>query len=244
MQNGVQASDRSRGSSVPPQQPPQTPSKGFSRSVSGSGVQLRPTNDQGPPRNVPPPQNGIGRVLHQPSRMAAEAAAAISEKLSHEEGSLPPPGAGFFSARAAASLTDNSSGNSDPSGKLPSANLPVFNPHAESPSIRKTPGVDHNTSKPIGKDLLPRLSQAGSGAVSPRPNIVNPQLDANRRIGAPGSPSVLANRGQYRPPTIKRPIESINASGNNNRAPLVDLPTNGVVGDSGGGDVKRQRVDS
>ncbi|KAH8821156.1 hypothetical protein F5884DRAFT_766817 [Xylogone sp. PMI_703] len=242
IQNGIQAADRSRGSSVPPQQPPQTPNKGFTRSASGSGVQVRPLNEPGPPKNVPHPQNGIGRVLNQPSRMAAEAAAAAAagDKSSSDEASLPPPGTGFFSARAAASLTENG-GNSDSGSKVPQANLPAFNPHAESPSIRKTPGIDHNTSKPINKDLLPRPSQGAGGAI-PRPNIFNPQLDTNRKIGVPGSPSVLANRGQYRPPTIKRPIESTNSTVNGNRTPLVDLPTNGVVGDSGGGDVKRQKM--
>ncbi|RFU25321.1 hypothetical protein B7463_g11014, partial [Scytalidium lignicola] len=241
IQTGIQAADRSRGSSVPPQQPPQTPNKGFSRSVSGSGVQIRPPNETGPPRNVHPLQNGIGRVLNQPSRIAAEAAVTTGDEPSSDKTLLPPPGAGFFSARAAANLTESSSGNNDTAPKIPTANLPAFNPHAESPSIRKTPGVDHNTSKPIGKDLLSRPSQTPSGTIPPRPNIFNPQLDTNRKIGVPGSPSVLTNRGQYRPPTFKRPIESTNSTSNSNRTPLVDLPTNGMIVD-GGGDVKRQKV--
>src|SRR5690606_22181647 len=62
-----------------------------------------------------------------------------------------PPGAGpaepvgFVSARAMnkeapeASLAD---------GLVPKAQQ-VFNPKAESPSIRRTPGIDHSSTKPI-----------------------------------------------------------------------------------------------
>jgi DNA repair and recombination protein RAD52 len=55
-----------------------------------------------------------------------------------------------------------------------------------------------------------------------------------RRIGAPNSPSPMANRNSYKPPS-KRPVDS--------RAPLVDLPANGTVGLADqGGDMKRQRL--
>jgi len=59
-----------------------------------------------------------------------------------------------------------------------------------------------------------------------------------RKIGVPGGGvgSPLANRGSYKPLTVKR--------GPDGRPPLGDLPANGAIAgaDAGGGDVKRQRV--
>jgi DNA repair and recombination protein RAD52 len=73
---------------------------------------------------------------------------------------------------------------------------------------------------------------------SPKPtNIVNPQLDAMRRIGAPGGFSPMANRGSFKQP-MKRPVDA-NAA---NRTPLTDLPANGPIGADTGGDAKRQRI--
>lgn len=131
--------------------------------------------------------------------------------------------------------------------------LPAFNPHAESPSIRKTPGVDHKSSKPLTRDLkhVPGSTQATApvaGAGSGPRNVVNPQLDTARRIGAPamGSPggfSPMGNRGGYKPPSmLKRPPPAVNIDGGNGRSPLTDLPPNGPISGDAGGDVKRQRM--
>ncbi|EOO02594.1 putative dna repair and recombination protein rhm52 protein [Phaeoacremonium minimum UCRPA7] len=173
---------------------------------------------------------------------------------------------GFFSARAVSIL---SSQKPDAEPALPQAPQvgQVFNPHAESPSIRKTPGIDHTTSKPLartGQHVAPaKPSETGSNGTSGPPvpanaaaakglspavppvrgNVLNPSLDHARRIGAPGGPgSPLANRGQYRPPTIKRPLDTANATG---RPALAEVPTNGPVGAGGNvvaGDVKRQKM--
>jgi DNA repair and recombination protein RAD52 len=77
--------------------------------------------------------------------------------------------------------------------------------------------------------------------------MLNPQLDHSRRIGAPISSSPLGNRGQFRPPTIKRP-----AGGDGTvRVPLEDVSNAplGAGGGMGGGglgvkgpDLKRQRT--
>lgn len=145
----------------------------------------------------------------------------------------------------------------------------VFNPRAESPSIRKTPGIDHTKSKPLsrtGQHVPPPSTQeraaAATGAaaigtasgMSSRPappqqptpgNVVNPQFNAARRIGAPGGPgSPLANRGQYRPPSIvnKRPLE---AGAGGGRAPLADVSNNaggGVAMGISGPDAKRLKM--
>jgi DNA repair and recombination protein RAD52 len=235
---------------LPPQ--PQTPNSGFARSNSGSGQGMRPPPESGPqsrPIQTPQPNPVVGRVLNQPSRNGLPSAPASPARLNKSQddsdtNAMPPQGAGFFSARAAAMLPEGQA-NEGPPLPIPH-HLPVFNPHAESPSIRKTPGIDHGSSKPLTRDLkhVPGSTQVTTTTVpGPRPtNIVNPQLDATRRIGAPGSPSPAGmNRGQYKPPTMKRPNESL-LGPNAGRPPLVDLPANGPIGGDVGGDTKRQRL--
>lgn len=183
---------------------------------------------------------------------------------------LPPGGApvGFFSARAVTQIPEDSlvAGQILP----PKAGM-AFDPRAESPSIRKTPGIDHSKSKPVARDLkhvppavteekpaapggppgnkgVPRPNQGGPPMA--RGNVVNPQLDHARRIGAPGSSSPLANRNQYRPPTMKRPSggEGGPLAPGQGRAPLADLPNIDAVTNAGGAggvvgpDAKRQRM--
>ncbi|KAI9829017.1 MAG: DNA repair protein rad52 [Thelocarpon impressellum] len=103
-----------------------------------------------------------------------------------------PPG--FYTARAAPLLqnVDNP----------PLANAPTFNPHAESPSIRKTSGIDHSKSKPVNRDALGIPSPAAVAAAPRGPSFVSPQLDGARRIGMPGAAatSPMQNRSSYKPP--------------------------------------------
>lgn len=107
---------------------------------------------------------------------------------------------GFYTARAAETVQNGSS-------NLSSKAQP-FNPHLESPSIRKTAGVDHTKTKPIGRDSIPA---SPSLLLPPRPNnnFINPQIDKNRKVGMPvGAASPLQNRNSYKPPLqIKRPAE-------------------------------------
>lgn len=108
------------------------------------------------------------------------------------------PPLGFFTARAAESVQTCSG--------LP-LKAPSFNLHLESPSIRKTAGVDHSKTKPVGKDVISPALQlpAAISAANGRPNLVNPQADKARRVGMPvGSASPLSNRGSYKPPQMKR----------------------------------------
>lgn len=173
-------------------------------------------------------------------------------------GAAPPPSSvGFFSARAVKGLLEEAIVN----GNIAPQEGQTFNPKAESPSIRKTPGIDHTKSKPVARNgqHVPSATGGDASVVSGSPgaramgrpgppmgrgNIVNPQLDQTRRIGAPGQSSPLANRGQYRPPTMKRPASEAAQPGN--RQPLADLPSNGppTAGDdmTNWADSKRQRV--
>jgi DNA repair and recombination protein RAD52 len=179
-----------------------------------------------------------------PSNSASSAILIKSQEEEDKDPGLPPPGAGFFSARAATMIPEVSGPEQIPPSHA--RNLPLFNPKLESPSIRKTPGIDYKGSRPVTKDLkqLPGSSQAPAGVAGAKINIMNPALDNTRRIGAPGSPSPMANRGQYKPPTMKRPIDG---GGGTARVPLVDLHANGAIsigtGDAAG-DAKRQRLNN
>ncbi|KXX80560.1 DNA repair and recombination protein rhm52 [Madurella mycetomatis] len=189
---------------------------------------------------------------------------------------------GFFSARAISQLPYETLDNGHVAPKAGQ----VFNPRLESPSIRKTPGIDHTKSKPVarngqhvppavnhsddghnantnnsgpggarpmnagaapglgGQPPLPRPAVAGVGPPLARGNMINPQLDQTRRIGAPGSSSPLANRGQYKPPTImKRPAADGSITPAEGRPPLSDKPSNKPVNGNGSGpEVKRLRT--
>ncbi|CRG85441.1 DNA repair and recombination protein radC [Talaromyces islandicus] len=163
---------------------------------------------------------------------------------------VPPDAAvGFYSARAVDTLRENPQA---------SPMAPRFDPHAESPSIRKTAGIDHTKSVPISKPMLSTASPSTTGAR----DFINPSTDVHRRIGAPGGGGAMAspgNRGfttsSYRP--LTRPnIEPKNAGANPptttpdgvlKRPPLGDV-TNApkpdtAVGISGPGDPKRPRLD-
>ncbi|KAJ5673916.1 DNA repair and recombination protein radC [Penicillium macrosclerotiorum] len=98
----------------------------------------------------------------------------------NQDPNQPPAGSqsvGFYSARAVDLVRDNPNAVPAPGTQ--------FDPHAESPSIRKTAGVDHSKSVPISK---PMLSGAPPANNSSR-DYVNPATDLQRRVGAPGGPS-------------------------------------------------------
>ncbi|KAL9127607.1 MAG: hypothetical protein Q9217_003541 [Psora testacea] len=133
--------------------------------------------------------------------------------------------AGFFTARAAENLQ---------STQRP-LDAPAFNPHLESPSIRKTPGVDHSKTKPVNRDMVAApttLPPPSRGS-----NLVNPQADKGRKVGMPVSASPLQNRGSYKPPQMKRPAEGGRSALEDVTSASVNVPAV-----DGGGDLKRQRI--
>ena len=160
--------------------------------------------------------------LHQDPQPPAQPTSNERPSLDSSSTSNHNPPIGFFTARAAESL-QNGPG-------LP-LKAPAFNPHLESPSIRKTAGVDHTKTKPVGREAVGVPPQP----TVPRANFINPQSDKIRRVGMPiGIASPLQNRGSYKPPQIKRPVEISEP-----RLALGDV-TN-TVSDAGG-DVKRQKI--
>lgn len=138
----------------------------------------------------------------------------------------PPPGVpeGFVTGRAAEML------ERPPESRPPNAAI-AFNPHFESPGIRRTHGVNPGKSAPVTSACVGRPLQIahpgtiGDGDTSPaahgapqhnpnglngpavhvRNNFVNPSADQHRRIGMPPAGG-QQNRGAYKPPTaVKRP---------------------------------------
>ncbi|KAL9109409.1 MAG: hypothetical protein Q9227_005916 [Pyrenula ochraceoflavens] len=172
------------------------------------------------------PQSGISKK----SEMIPDPA---HQKLQHPQ---PQAAAGFWSARTI--------------GPSDTENLPAapaagaqFNPHAESPSIRKTSGFDHRKSAPVSKKTF-TAAEAGQAQATqsplpghaPRPpllsansrrDFINPSMDINRRIGGP-SP--------YRPPAKRPPL------GDLSNTPAPPKPTGGAEG-GGGGEIKKPKLE-
>ncbi|KAK4610306.1 DNA repair and recombination protein rhm52 [Fulvia fulva] len=135
----------------------------------------------------------------------------------------PPQGipSGFVTGRKAEVFNQ-------PGEARPTEGNIAFNPHADSPSIRRTQGINPGKSAPISRAVFsnghtqsPAQQQpaaAGNGFQSAasngfngaqRPagaNYINPSADMSRKIGMPGGPGGMQNRSAYRPPAaVKRP---------------------------------------
>ena len=201
-----------------------------------SGLSANPANllepQQTKATTLPQPTANLDIAAQTSATMQGSSASQLSPKApadcipncnSFDASEYEPP-IGFFTARAAETIQYAQ-------GPL---RAPAFNPHLESPSIRKTPGVDHTKTKPVNRDLV-----GAAGAPSPisrGTNFVNPQTDKARRVGVPGSASPLQNRGTYKPPQMKRPAEG-------GRSALGDVTNASMnVPAAEGGDVKRQRM--
>ncbi|KAL8972996.1 MAG: hypothetical protein Q9183_000248 [Haloplaca sp. 2 TL-2023] len=224
---------------------------------SSSGALQAPLPQQQPPRQLSKPYPHQTPVQARPQPPGPNARPPISNAPLNTNGApytAAPPNSnadapvGFYNARAATAIQNSP-------GVPPKA--PSFNPHSESPSIRKTAGIDHTKTKPVGRDLVgapaPPPPSAGPGSMAPASrsnNFVNPQADKARRVGMPmaaaGSP--LSNRTSYKPPQLKRPAEGgasvqqhPRPALNDVTAATVNVPSNDAGGGVGG-DQKRQRV--
>ncbi|KAK7522257.1 Alpha/Beta hydrolase protein [Phyllosticta citriasiana] len=213
------------------------------------------------PNRAPTPNGQLQQQLSRPTAQQLQAAAAAAMQ-NRKSGSTPPmpletpnlangqPAPRFISGRAAELLQKAEA------GRAPPPNAPDFNPHLESPSLRRTSGFNHNTSQPISRLSITGIANgsttngdtngqgqppaAGGGGVG-RPNFnMNPQADMTRRIGMPAAASSpLANRTSYKPP-LKRLAEQQPA-----RPPLADMsnvPADGHGLAADGLDVKRTRL--
>ncbi|KAI1418481.1 recombination protein Rad52 [Hypoxylon sp. FL1857] len=237
-----------RPAAQPPRQP-QTPNQQPSRP--GAPFQSRPNAQQ-----YPRPPSHTNSIVQQ-------TAANNRTNTPPPNGAAPPEQVAFFSARSVKKLPEDATPDT---AIIPAQGAKPFDPRLDSPSIRKTPGIDHNSSKPVsrsGQHVPPvkREQEQQRGPAGPptgngfssaagsgpnRPNmggIGNPGLNHTRQIGAPGGVgSPLGNRGQYRPLTVKRPAPSGPDAGA--RTPLTEVSTNNAAQavSGGGADSKRQKV--
>ncbi|KAK1981216.1 recombination protein rad52 [Colletotrichum cereale] len=259
-----------RPASVAPAPVPQhmqAPSRQMGRSTSTGNLRAPQTPNQAHSRQIPP--TGYGNRPQAPNqpRAPTNPSAPSAPSAPPANGNMTTPGqasnaaepVGFFSARAVQQIPESAlQGNNTDAPLLLPAGQQAFNPKAESPSIRKTPGIDHSVSKPLsrsGQHVPPtasqqpttsgftpvKMSNAGPGLGGPV-GAQHLQLSQSRRIGAPaGAGSPLANRGSYRPPTMKRPLQQDGAG----RPALADVSNNGAAGNAPSGqgiDPKRQKM--
>ena len=237
---------------VPVNKPPQTPNN-VRRNVGHVPAPAMVGRPSSPGPH--PPQHAAPAPYCRPN---SPALTTPNTSTNRPPGAVPPESIGFYSARAINKdvLETGLAGD----GLVPKPQQ-AFNPKAESPSIRRTPGIDHSSSKKLKRDDV-QLQSSQSGPVtglglgSRRPpgfqagrgNVVNPHLDQARRIGAPGAGgSPLANRGQYRPPTMKRPLPAEGPA--IGRPALAEVTNSGPVGvvqgqgdNQAGVDMKRQKT--
>ncbi|CZT20980.1 related to DNA repair and recombination protein rhm52 [Ramularia collo-cygni] len=186
----------------------------------------RPANSarMGPPQtpgdHAPPParyQQQVGNGgAPQLNTTEAQRSNSSSDDSSHPpepRPQAPPPGApiGFVTGRRADVVNT-------PTGAGAAIEGLAFNPHAESPSIRRTQGVNPGKSAPITRDVL-KAAREGQNQQQPAQqhppgatrsagaNYTNPSADMNRKIGMPQSPaggggfSGGRGSGAYKPPT-------------------------------------------
>lgn len=170
---------------------------------------------------------------------------------------MPPPGnpEGFVTGRNADLINQPAAAPRPPPAAI------AFNPHADSPSLRRTSGINPGKSAPVmrsavtggqppngiangpahigpqqpaGRPQSPAPGPNGlNGATTPvRTNFVNPAADPSRRIGMPQGGGALQNRGAYRPPMPAAGVK---------RPPLSDVSNLQQV--DGAGDAKKAKPD-
>ncbi|KAF2690754.1 hypothetical protein K458DRAFT_398746 [Lentithecium fluviatile CBS 122367] len=254
-QNGVQQQQQqNQGPGRPPVIPPnsrgpQTP------------VQEQPTArpDQSRPR-MPPPTVDIHaapRSVAPNNQPPQNPPLRPSPPLPNRAPTTTNPNlpTGFVTSRAA-TLVQN------PDAATSLTNFPAFNPNVDSPvpKEKRTPGIDHTSSRPIKRQEIgagqqpppagapPPANPGGGGgfnkpgAAFARPsntNFVNPQQDLNRRIGMPGGGAAMSptiNRGAYKPPMKRPPLQDVS----NSRGAGAVAGKSGLVGEP---EAKRQRVE-
>ncbi|KAI2630051.1 recombination protein Rad52 [Xylaria nigripes] len=231
-----------------PPRPPQTPNQRPVPQYHG-----RPSYQQQQQQQQFRPPNHASNVAQQAGANNKMATPPLNATSRPPSGMNVPAGASnepatFFSARSVKDVPENADIGT---AVVMERGAQVFDPRAESPSIRKTPGIDHKISKPLSKtgvhvDPVKRDHEPQRPPTNGPPNVVNPALSQVRQIGAPGGAgSPLGNRGQYRPLTMKRPAPGGGGGqvGSGNRTPLTEVSQNEPVNAGTEGiDAKRQKT--
>ena len=196
-----------RSNDVPPQNGQQATHQ-LAQQPLTPGPASRNLNGMSPRPNMAPPQNHPIPPQRPPQQIPSVNRSCPNQNVTRPSVLQGPPQrqdhpVGFYPAKVATIIQESDS--------APPTDAPTFNPHAESPSIRKTSGFDHSKSKPINRDSLSVPETTANARPPQRPVFTNPQLDATRKIGMPTSPGPMQNRTTYRPPgpaTGKRILEN------------------------------------
>jgi DNA repair and recombination protein RAD52 len=136
--------------SINSRQPPQTPNQHSGRPNANA---LATAQSRVPPGGTrAPPQFNQNRPPGQPNNIKPALQTHMTPPPAGANNAVAPTGGGevvgFFSARAVNQLPEESLANGQ---VAPKAGL-AFNPRLDSPSIRKTPGIDHTKSKPVARN--------------------------------------------------------------------------------------------
>ncbi|KAL2257815.1 hypothetical protein VTK26DRAFT_9131 [Humicola hyalothermophila] len=126
-----------------PQTPVQQPSEPDANSYQGA-------QSRGLAGGAQPPQQQFNQNLPGPERARQNAQTHATPPQPPANNNAPAgadSGVGFFSARAAKDIPVDAIQN----GRIVPQAGQLFNPRLESPSLRKTPGIDHTTSKPVSR---------------------------------------------------------------------------------------------
>ncbi|EFQ98739.1 DNA repair and recombination protein rad22 [Nannizzia gypsea CBS 118893] len=173
----------------------------------------QPSGRQAMQPNGPPLPHSTDQGRPKLDHAANNESHKASVAQGNEEKVPEDPVVGFFSARAAEALIN------DPHTAAKSA--PVFDPQFDSPSIRKTAGIDHTSSSPIVRKSLQALQQQAGKVPSPgaRANTATSNNGGPNGPGPSGRPPMTSS---YRPP-IRRSMGAA-TTGNVNNLPNMPPP--------------------
>ncbi|KAK2753369.1 DNA repair protein rad52 [Onygenales sp. PD_40] len=218
----------------------QTPSISRPQQVPRNEIKPVPMQQPNHITNLPPPLPNHqpkpnldttikGNQTHSPTKAPSPHSSQIAEDKRPED-----PVVGFYSARAADALRNN------PYSASKSA--PTFDPRFDSPSIRRTAGINHNTSAPVPRTAVGITPPQFTGN-NAAPSASQVQLSSNLNTNAPGrgpGPIVTNNTGgfaspatrgpmstsSYRPPTRITRSNAVNMSPATNAAPAPQQQQN------------------
>ncbi|PGH16447.1 hypothetical protein AJ79_01778 [Helicocarpus griseus UAMH5409] len=195
---------------------PQNPSNNYNpadfKTPSAPKPQQLPRNDAKPiplqqsnhVPNLPPPlpsdqlkaktdSSSKGDEITSPTKAPSPLSSQIPEDKRPQDAA-----GGFYSARAADALRTNP--------YAAPGTAPTFDPRFDSPSIRKTAGINHNTSAPVPRNIVginpPQFTDNNAGPV-PSASQTQTHPDPARRGPTPGP--VGGNNG-FVPPTARGPM--------------------------------------
>ncbi|KAK2813133.1 hypothetical protein FQN50_000810 [Emmonsiellopsis sp. PD_5] len=187
----------------------QTPSVSRPQQVPRNEIKPVPMQQPNHITNLPPPLPNHqpkpnpdttikgNQQTHSPTKAPSPLSSQIAVDKRPED-----PVVGFYSARAADALRNN------PNSASKSA--PTFDPRFDSPSIRRTAGINHNTSAPVPRTAVGITPPQFTGNnAAPSANQVQPSNNLNTNPPGRGTgPIVTNNTGGFASPVTRGPMST------------------------------------